>query len=165
MKAQNHQEINKAYLKFSGYLAACVAIGVLSFSFYKQAERVEVSRIVAKTGEYDKIHAGQTDLVGRIDSLYYYTALLNTTLNDAALMNVVNRRKQELQSEINGMNGSDVRLYKLLVAEYNGFLGVKDSIRLLRQEEELVKSDLMKCMEENRNTTRRLRIGGSTINR
>lgn len=165
MKSKNHKEITRAYWKFSGYLVVCVAIGVLSFSFYNHTAGIEVNRIVTKTDEYDRIYVRQTEIIHQIDSLYFYTTLLNTNLNDAALMNVANRRKQELLTDIGKMNPGNVRLYLLLLSEYNGFLSIKDSIRLLKQEEDLVKSDLMKCMEENRNTTRKLRMGGITINK
>lgn len=165
MRSQNHQEVSKAYRRFSGYLIACVAIGVLSFLFYMHTIRVEVNRIITKTEEYDKIYVAQSDLINRIDSLYFYTGLLNTNLNDAALMNIANRRKQELLTDMEKMNTGDVRLHKMLMMKYNGFLSVKDSIRILKQEEEMVKSDLMKCMENNRSATRKLRMGGITINR
>lgn len=164
MRPRNYQEVNKAYRQFSAYLVACVAIAVLSFSFYRHTAGIEVDRIIAKTEEYDKIYVRQTDQINQIDSLYFYTSLLNTSLNDAALMNIINRRKQELLTGMDKMNTGDVRLYKLLLSECNGFLSIKDSIRMLRQEEELVKIDLFKCMKKNRTTTRRLRMGGITIN-
>lgn len=165
MRAQNHKEIYRAYWQFSGYLAICVVIAVFSFYFYRQTSQIEVNKIVDKTEEYDKIYVKQMDLINRIDSLYSYTTLFNTNLNDASLLNSVTRRKQEIISDMEGMSGSDVRLHRKLTTEFNTFLSIKDSIRLLKTEEELVKSDLMKCMEENRNTTRKLRMGGITINK
>lgn len=165
MRAQNHKEIYTAYRQFSGYLAICVIIAVFSFFFYRQTAQIEVDRIVDKTEEYDKIYVRQMYLTSRIDSLYYYTTLFNTNLNDASLLNSVTRRKQEILSSMETMSGSDVKLHRKLLTEFNTFLSVKDSIRLLKTEEELIKSDLMKCMEENRNTTRKLRMGGITINK
>lgn len=165
MKAQNHKEIYKAYWKFSGYLAICVTIAVFSFFFYRQTSQIEVKRIVDKTEEYDKIYVKQMDLINRIDSLYYYTNLFNTNLNDVSLLNSVTRRKQEILSSMENMSNNDVKLHRKLISEFNTFLSVKDSIRLFKIEEELVRSDLMKCMEENRNTTRKLRMGGITINK
>jgi len=165
MRSQNHQEVGRAYRQFSSYLVIGVAIAVLSFIFYRHTALIEVDRIVTKMDEYDKIYVRQTEIIHQIDSLYFYTTLLNTNLNDAALMNVANHRKQELLSAIGKMNSGDVRLCKMLMMKYNGFLSVKDSIRILKLEEELVKSNLMKCMEENRAITRMLRMGGKTINR
>lgn len=165
MRAQNHKEIYQAYRKFSGYLVIGVGIAVLSFLFYSHTAQIEVDRIMTKTEEYDRIYARQNELTHQIDSLYFYTSLLNTNLNDAALMNVTNRRKQELLSDIGKLNSADVNLHKMLLMKYGGFLIVKDSIRNLKQEEELIKSDLLKCMKKNRKTTRQLRMGGITINR
>lgn len=165
MRAQNHKEIYRAYWQFSGYLAICVVIAVFSFYFYRQTSHIEVNKIVNKTEEYDKIYVKQMELISRIDSLYTYTTLFNTNLNDASLLNSVTRRKQDIISDMETMSNSDVRLYRKLTTEFNTFLGIKDSIRLLNTEEELVRSDLMKCMEENRNTTRKLRMGGIIINK
>ena len=66
---------------------------------------------------------------------------------------------------LEGMNNSDVRLHKRLMSQINTFLAVQYSIRTARTEEDMVKSDLMKCMEDNKQTTRKLTIGGITVNK
>lgn len=165
MRAKNHRAINRAYLKFSGYLIACVAVGVLIYYCTNQTAKVEVNRIVDKTEEYDKIYVRQIDLANRIDSLFYYTMLFNTNLNDVYLLNAVSRRKQEILSLAEDMNGKDVRLYQKLASEINNFLAVKDSIRLIRVEEDLLKTDLKKCVEDNKQVSRKLTIGGISIQR
>lgn len=93
---KNSKDITRGYWRFSGYLIACVFTGVLIYFCYIQTSKVEVDRIVSKTEEYDKIYVKQTDLVNRIDSLYYYTTMFNTNLNDAHLLNSVSRHKQEI---------------------------------------------------------------------
>lgn len=163
MKAQNNREIYKAYLRFSLYLAACVSIGVLIYFCYVKTSIIEVERIVDKTEEYDKIYVRQIELASRIDSLYQYVSLFNTNLNDAHLQHSVSRRKQEILSSMDDMNSRDIRLYRRLMSQINTFLGVKDSIRLFRIEEDMVKNDLFKCVEENKQTSRKLTIGGIVI--
>lgn len=165
MRAKNYQAINKAYLKFSGFLLACVAVAVLVYYCTNQTAKVEVNRIVEKTEEYDKIYVRQIDLANRIDSLYYYTMLFNTNLNDTYLLNAVSRRKQEILSLTEDMSGKDVRLYQKLASEVNNFLAVKDSIRQIRIDEDLLKTDLKKCVEDNKQVSRRLTIGGISIPR
>ncbi|MDH6309468.1 hypothetical protein M2451_003850 [Dysgonomonas sp. PFB1-18] len=66
MRPQNHKEILRGYWKFSGYLGACVLVGVLTNFFYTKTSVVEVQRIVDKIEEYDKIYVQQIDLAGRI---------------------------------------------------------------------------------------------------
>ncbi len=164
MRAQNHKEINKGYWKFSVFLAACVAIGVTTYCCYLQTSKIEVSRIVEKTIEYDKIYVQQTELVSRIDSLYQYMQLFNTNKNDAMLQNVVSKRKQEILASIESMNGRDVKMYQKLMSQVNSFLNAKDSIRILGTEEDLIRNDLKKCMEENKQASRKLTIGSITLN-
>lgn len=163
MRAQNHSEILRGYWKFSGYLAACVLVGVLTYFFYTRTSVVEVQRIVEKTEEYDKIYVQQIDLAGRIDTLYQYTSMFNTNKNDVLLQNSVSRRKQEIISSMESMSGRDIRLYQKLMSQVNSFLSIKDSIRTAKIDEELVRSDLMKCVEDNKQTTRKVTLGGITV--
>ncbi|MDU1906550.1 MAG: type VI secretion system TssO [Dysgonomonas sp.] len=165
MRAQNHKEITRGYWKFSGYLIACVFTGVLIYFCYIRTSNIEVDRIVDKTEEYDKIYIKQVDLAERIDSLYLYTTMFNTNLNDVQLLHSVSKRKQEVLSMMEGLNNRDIRLYKKLMGEVNDFLGVKDSIRLSKTEEDMVKTDLIKCTEDNKQASRQLTIGGITIKR
>lgn len=165
MRAKNHKELIRAYWQFAGYLVACVAFGVLIYWSYLQTSRTEVERIVNKTIEYDRIYVQQIELAVRIDSLYDYTTKFNTNLNDALLQNSVSRRKQEILNSLENMNNADVRLHKRLISQLNTFLAVKDSVRTARIEEDMIKADLLKCMEDNKQTTRRLTIGGITLNK
>jgi hypothetical protein len=136
---------------------------VLIYFCYVRTSDIEVSRIVEKTVEYDKIYVRQTDLANRIDSLYQYTMLFNTRLNDVHLLSSVSRRKQEILTMMDDMSGRDIRLYRKLMSQVNTFLGVKDSIRTARTEESLVKADLLKCTEDNKQASRRLTLGGITL--
>ena len=160
MRPKNHKAITIGYLKFSGYLLATVLIGVLIYFSYMRTSEVEVARIVEQTVEYNRIHVRQIELTNRIDELYHYTTLFNTNRNDAHLMNAVSRRKQEIISLMGDMNNRDVRLHQMLISQMNVFLNVKDSIRLVTIEEDLVRTDLLTCMENNRQVTRRLNLGG-----
>ena len=165
MRAQNSKDITIGYCKFSGYLMASVLTGVLIYFCYIRTSNVEVNRIIEKTVEYDKIYVKQIDLSNYIDSLYSYTTRFNTNLNDVRLLRSVSDRKQEILSIMNDMNSRDVRLYQKLMSEVNVFLSIKDSIRLAKTEESMIKTDLLKCTEENKQTSRKLTIGGITINK
>jgi hypothetical protein len=163
MRAQNHKEITKGYLKFSGYLVVCIFTGVLIYFCYIRTSNIEVDRIVEKTEEYDKIYVKQIDLANRIDSLYRYTMMFNTNKNDIHLLRSVSSRKQEILSMMDDMSSRDIRLYQKLMSEVNVFLGVKDSIRTAKSEESMIKTDLLKCTEENKQASRQLTIGGMTV--
>lgn len=165
MQSQNHAEITQGYWKFSLFLAACVALGVTTYACYLQTSKTEVGRIVDKTEEYDRIYVRQTELVGRIDTLYQYMQLFNTDKNDLALQNAVSKRKQEILSTMEDMSGRDVKLYQKLMSQVNTFLGVKDSIRQLTIQEDLLRSDLKKSMDENKQLSRKITIGSITLNK
>jgi len=165
MRAKNHKDITRGYWKFSGYLVACVFTGILIYFCYLHTTKIEVGRIVDKTEEYDKIYVKQIDLSNRIDELYNHILMFNTNKNDAHLLSSVSRQKQEILSMMDNMNNNDIRLYQKLMGEVNVFLGIKDSIRIAKEDEDMIKEDLMKCMDENKQTSRRLTIGGITVNR
>lgn len=57
------------------------------------------------------------------------------------------------------MDARGCRLYSRLLGNINIFLGVKDSIRLLNIQEEMVKKDLMQCIQDNWKTRRSLSVG------
>lgn len=164
MKAQNNKEIYRGYGWFSFYLAVCVLVGVGIYFCYFQTSQIEVNRIIEKTEEYDRIYVRQAEIANQIDSIYYYTNLFNTNLNNTQLLNAVTRRKQEVISLMENMDRRDVRLYWKLMNELNDFLSIKDSIHIAKQEEDLVRTDLLKCTEENRQTSRKLTLGGIVIN-
>jgi len=60
------------------------------------------------------------------------------------------------------MDDKDCRLYKQLLGNINMFLSVKDSIRLLSIQEEMVKKDLMQCIQDNWKTRRNLNVGSNS---
>jgi hypothetical protein len=163
MKAQNSDAMIRGYILFALYLAACVGIGVSVYFFFLRTSLVELTRIVNKTEEYDAIYLRQIEITADIDSLYRYAGLFNTNLNDDQLQNAVSRRKQELLTSLNALNGRDIRLHQKLMSRINVFLGVKDSIRILKEEEEIIKNELRKCIGENKQTSRKITLGGKEI--
>ena len=64
--------------------------------------------------------------------------------------------------DIESMDDKDCRLYKQLLGNINMFLSVKDSIRLLSIQEEMVKKDLMQCIQDNWKTRRNLNVGSNS---
>jgi hypothetical protein len=163
MKAKNSKDITRGYGIFSLYLASCVVVAVFAYFCYLRTSVVEVKRIISKTGEYDAIHQYQTDITAQIDTLYYYSGMFNSGLSDDRLQSAVNLRKQEILSGIDKFSEHDIRLHRKLLNQLITFLNIKDSIRSLKNEEDMIKSELKKCMEENRQATRRITVGGKEI--
>lgn len=167
MKPLNNNTVRKGYLRFSGFLIICVAVSVFCFYSYMKTASTEVKMIMAKIVEYDNIYSAELNMVVAVDSIYQYMSLMNSSpkINDLLLQSVVSNRKMQLQNQINALDEKDFLLYKKLAGNINVFLGVKDSIRLAEKEESIVREDLMRCVKENREISRKLKVGGITYER
>lgn len=167
MKPLNNNSVRKGYLRFSGFLIICVSVSVFCFYSYMKTASAEVKIILAKTMEYDNIYTTELNTAVTVDSIYQYMILMNSSpkINDLLLQSVVSNRKMQLQNKINGLNEQDFLLYKKLAGNINVFLGVKDSIRLAEKEEAVVREDLMRCVRENREISRKLKVGGIVYER
>lgn len=164
MKPRNNTEVRKAYLKFSCYLTGCVILAVAIFACFLKTSSTEVKRITEQTLKYDYVYAKELSLSNSVDSVYQYMKLMNTSpqINDVLLQSVVSVRKMNLLKYMQSMDDKDCRLYKQLLENINMFLSVKDSIRLLSIQEEMVKKDLMQCIQDNWKTRRNLNVGSNS---
>lgn len=163
MKPRNNTEVRKAYLKFSCHLMACIILAVMIFTSFLKTSGIEVRRITEKALEYDQVYANEISLSNSMDSVYQYMKLMNTSprINDVLLQSTVSTRKMNLLRYTGTMDARDCRLYRQLLENINQFLGVKDSIRLQKIQEEMVKKDLMQCIQDNWKTRRNLNVGNS----
>ncbi len=167
MKSKNNQDVRQAILQFSYYLIALVFLAVCIFSGFMKTSSVEVDKILAKTQEYDHIRVKQIDLTESMDTLYFYTSLLNPDrkIYNTQMYNVISQRKQLFLETTSGMNEKDYRLYKKLAGQINTFLSMKDSIFQAASTEELVRIDLLRCISDNKKVTRRLSVEGISFDK
>lgn len=167
MKAKNSEDVYKGMRTFCYYLVAAIILGVCIFSCFMKTSSVEVHKILAKTQEYDFIQTQQVNMVEGVDTLYFYSSLLNSDpkINNSLMYNVISGRKLHLINSVNNMEEKDCRLYKKLTNQMNNFLSIKDSIRLAMTEEEMVRADLIRCISDNRKVTRQMAVGGLTYDR
>ena len=124
-----------------------------------------IRKMKSKTEEYDKIYAGQIALVDKVDSLYNYLSLMgsNEQLNQIMLQKVVSTRKMELIEELQRMDTKDVLIYNNLASQINVFLETKEAIRKAVIEESLVRNDLMRCVQDNKQAARKLTLGNISV--
>lgn len=163
MKAKNDAEVRKAYLKFSYFLMACIVLAVLIFSCFLKTSSIEVKKIMVKAVEYDHIYAKEIEMSASVDSVYQYMKLMNTSpkINDLLLQSVISTRKMNLLRSLGQFEMKDCRLYSHLLNNMNLILSARDSIRILNIQEEMVRKDLMQCIQDNWKTKRNLNIGNS----
>ena len=161
MKPKNNKDVRNGYLRFSFLLAACIAWSVLFFSCFLKTSTIEVKSIMAKTLDYDRIYTKEIDLATGVDSVYQYMKLMNTSprINDVLLQSIVSTRKMDLLKSTHNIDNADCVLYSNLLNQINTFLSIKDSIRIMKIQEDMVRQDLLQCIRDNRKTRRNMNIG------
>ncbi|GAF05243.1 type VI secretion system TssO [Saccharicrinis fermentans] len=167
MKPKNNAQIRFAYALFALSLVSAALVGVLSVFFFIRTAQAELALIGSKTQEYDRINACQIEMIGRIDTLYNYMQMLNSSekINDVLLQKTISNKKMTLLNALNQIPEDDSYLFRKLTKQVNTFLNVNDSIRLLAIEERLAKEELTRCIEDNKQLVRKLSIGGIQINK
>ncbi|MCM0301898.1 type VI secretion system transmembrane protein TssQ [Bacteroides fragilis] len=165
MKAKNSEKIIHGYLKFAGDLFISTALSMTLLTGFIHTNSSEYKLMKSKTEEYDKIYAGQIALVDKVDSLYNYLSLMgsNEQLNQIMLQKVVSTRKMELIEELQRMDTKDVLIYNNLASQINVFLETKEAIRKAVIEESLVRDDLMRCVQDNKQAARKLTLGNISV--
>lgn len=164
MQAKNKKEVTAAWLKFSLTLIVTVILAITMFYCFVQTSAIELSKIEKKTLEYDQIYSLQLETTAKVDTLVHLIQLLNTNerINDVLLQNMISNKKMNLIHHLEKMPERDTRVYKMLAMQFNTFLNAKDSIRLLTVEEQLVREDLIQCINNNKVAARQLSIGSAT---
>ncbi len=157
MKAKNNNEVTKAILQFSGFLLITVVLSVCAFSLFMKTAIVEVERIMNKTEDYDLIQIKQARLTESMDTMLYYSQLLNTDekINNTIMYNNLNKRRLALSDELMGMNEYDGYLYKKLSVQLQRFLQTKDSIRQAKYQEDVLRIELQQCLNSNKQLAQR----------
>lgn len=155
MKAKNHKAIVSSYIKYSVFLIITVFITVLSLFFFYQTAEAEYKDISTKTREYDAIRSAQLEAVTKVDSLIDQLSLLgrHKNLNEGLLLDLVSKKKLSLQRFLEDVDGENVKLHLMMTAQLSDFLRVKDSIRSVSTELRMVKEDLIRCIESNKNAS------------
>lgn len=161
MKARNNKQIVHGYIKFAIGFITGTMIGVGTVFCFVQTNEYEYNNMEAKNQEYDRVYAGQLALVEKIDSLYSYLSLLGSEehINQVMMQKVVSTRKMQLIEELGKPDTKDVLLYSKLASQINEFLEVKEAIRKAGIEENLVRNDLMRCVQDNKQAARKLTLG------
>ena len=146
MKAKNSEKIIRGYLEFAGGLLISTALSMALLTGFIHTNGSEYKLMESKTQEYDKIYARQIALVDKVDSLYNYLVLMgsNDRLNQVVLQKVISTRKMELIEELQIMD-------------------TKEAIRKAVIEESLVRKDLMRCIQDNKQATRKLTLGNISV--
>lgn len=167
MRAINHMAVVKGYFHFSVSMALVVVLFLFMSYCFISTLTFEAAKVETRSVVFDRTFAKQVNVVDRVDSLYNYMLLINSSyrINDIMVQNVVSTRKMQLLNDLDGIDEKDVMLYKKLVTNVNRFLMIKDSIRILKKQEETLKEDLKRCIESERSAARKLSLEGAQSNK
>jgi len=162
MKAQNYAAIRKAIIRFTWYLIASVAVATCFFFFFMKTSSFEISKILDKAKDYDKIQTIQLDLKEKVDSIYYFSSWLtyDSKINYRLMQNTLSEKKLQLSNLLSQIPKEDGLLYGKLANQMNTFFNTKDSLIIATSELNTVREDLIQCMSDNRKITRKISIGG-----
>lgn len=158
MRAKNSKDITKGYVLFAIAICCSILVGFgCVWLFVHTADR-EVAQMDTRSLEYDAAFARQIILTEKVDSLYNNLLMLNSDqrINEVVLQNRISTQKMNLISSLEQMENGDALLYEKMSDQINSMLQVKDSIRILDVQVELVKGELQRCIQDNRKATRRM---------
>lgn len=160
MKAINHTSVFKGYLLFSVCMALVVGLFVFMNYCFVSTARSEDVRIGTRSVVFDQTFDRQNRFVDQVDSLYNYMTLINSSyrVNDILVQNAVSTRKMQLLEGMEQLDRKDVLLYQNLMEKINKLLTVKDSIRILKKQEQTLKEDLQRCIDADRQAARKLSL-------
>lgn len=167
MKAINQRNVLVGYLKFSGYLLLAVAsVQLCLYSFFCASEQ-EVERIKGNMDESERIYSEQNYLVEDFDEIFnlYGAFELSEDVNADFLMSSIVSRKTKVSAGISRLPQEDVVLYAHLLSKMDDLLRVRDSITTSRKTEQTLKEDLIRCSDENRAITRKMKVGKMTYSK
>jgi hypothetical protein len=162
MNAQNNKEVIRAISYFSAYLLASVSLAVCMYASFIKTSVIEVQQILEKSERYDLLQMKQIILTETADSVYYYAMLINSDdvhVNQSAMYNMLSMKSINFNENLEIMGNDDCLVYKKLFSEFGNFLQLKDSIRIANREVELLRDEYIRCMNKNKDMTRRLFTG------
>lgn len=166
MKAINHKTITRKYIHFSIGMLICISLTIFSFLAFAHTSHRENEKISEMTKRYDDMYVNQIHLTEKVDSLSNYIQMLggDDYINQQPLQRIVSERKMQLSTVLSNDENKDAILYKKLSNQINDFLSTKEDIRRAVIDENLVKGDLQRCIEDNKEASRKLKIGSISLN-
>jgi len=158
MNAENNKAVVRAILIFTAYLLCAVGLAVCLFASFMKTSVVEMRLIFDKSAAYDQLQMKQVILTESIDSIYYYSNLVqpNSYINHSLMLNTLSTRSILLNKTIENMNGDDCLIYKRLSSNMDNFFMLKDSIRTSELQLDILREEYRRCMNNVNDMNRRL---------
>lgn len=166
MKSLNNKDVRRGYMRFSWAMVVVIAMPVvMCYALYSTAAH-ESKLIESRSVAFDNTFTQQIEIVDKVDTLYNYISILNTSprINDVVVQSVISSKKMSLMDELESLDSKDVLLYRNLLNSVNRFLTIKDSIRIVANEEQTVRLELKRCITADQQASRKLSLEGVQTN-
>ncbi len=167
MKALNRKEVFVSYLNFAKYMAFLVSTTLICFLFFFKTASVEITKIQTLGQESLTIFNQQISLSDDFDKIFetYQTLDLVQENNIPFLMNDIASKKLQISNTLLKTSNNNVQVHNYIIQEMDKFLRTRDSINSLKQTENMYKNDVIRCTEESKAVTRKVRVGRLTYDR
>ena len=167
MKALNNRSILLAYYRLSFYLILSVVIAISFVATYYKTTAAELSQIHAQAKIYEKTYLEQVELINEVDSIINYIILpdKNHYVNEVVLRNVIMKRRTGAMKHIDRTEGEDFILTKKILNDMDIFIELKDSIRLLKRQEDVLKNNIIRCISKKNEKALKISVkSGASVN-
>lgn len=159
MKALNEKEVVKSHIKFAAHLSVLIVLTLFFIHTFLKTSEAEITEIKSKTSDCEKIFSMQTELCDDIDEFFtrYRAFDARDDVNAEFLMRSIVDRKMEITKKISQLPTNDVKIHSFMMTKMDGFLRVRDSISVMKKEENRVKEDLFMCNGDYRKLNKQKR--------
>lgn len=166
MKALNHKEINRAFNQFLAWFASLLLVTVACVYTYAKTSARQLDRLIEQKEAFDQIFLKDALLANKVDSLYTYMSLLNTSRirDDRQMQRLITRRKEDLTKLVSQQQKTQPYfvVYNRLFSHINEMLLLKDSLHRAMVEEGDLRDELSDCLQRAVEAHRQRKRGGST---
>ncbi|QJW91630.1 hypothetical protein HNV11_20715 [Spirosoma taeanense] len=151
MKSLNHQEISQAFNRFLvWFIGLLIATSACVYSCQRTSERQAIQLIRQKEA-VDHYLILDASLADKVDSLYAYMSILNTSQiqNDRQMQRLITKKKEEFIKKVSREQRTQkyFGVYNQLLSHINEMLLVKDSLNRAISQESDLREDLRNCLD------------------
>jgi hypothetical protein len=156
MHPLNKDEVRKKAINFWLLFLVLVLFSIIPVYFFVWAASRQQEVAMAKELEYRDMYNRQLVLKEKIDSLYTQLTYVNTkkVSNYLYLEEVISQNKLEIERLIDKDSGGKFATYAHVLSTLPAALFLKDSIVRIENNENLLRNDLLICINKNKKLTR-----------
>lgn len=152
MSPLNKSEIKQKSLSFWLLFLVLLVFTIIPAYFFVWTSSQQQKNYIAKEQEYRELYNKQIILKDKIDSLYTQLTYVNAEKvgNYMFLEDVISQNKLEIQRIIGNDSVGKFATYKHIVDNLNPALFLKDSIVRITGNENMLRNDLLTCINKNK---------------